>query len=328
MSNKQNILSKKEQAQLKAALIWIWFIKNIKVFIWAVFIILVALTCMGVIKPDTPLLGTVFGSISEAFQGLIKDLDGDYTIWTVIEAIISLGFIVGLAATNFERIALKDIKSKKIKVLLVKAGLYFDKNGKLTKRVEAITNVDIDGDGKADNQEIKPDPDETLFEQVRRSNDELKTIINIDLSEIDKDGNMISTKKEEKEEPEVTEEEFKKEVKVNIFIIVWRKIVKFFKKVFKNIKLVNELGQPDKEKITAAVLESADEVVKKDYNSIMNSTVDQIVEVKEVATEKASADVKPASNTETKVVEKEKPVIQPSTNASPQDALSAILGHK
>ena len=281
---------------------------------------------MGVIKPDTPLLGTVFGSISEAFQGLIKDLDGDYTIWTVIEAIISLGFIVGLAATNFERIALKDIKSKKIKVLLVKAGLYFDKNGKLTKRVEAITNVDIDGDGKADNQEIKPDPDETLFEQVRRSNDELKTIINIDLSEIDKDGNMISTKKEEKEEPEVTEEEFKKEVKVNIFIIVWRKIVKFFKKVFKNIKLVNELGQADKEKVTAAVLESADEVVKKDYDSIMNSTVDQIVEVKEVATEKASADVKPASNTETKV-EKEKPVT-PSTNASPQDALSAILGHK
>ena len=326
MGNKQNILSKKEQAQLKAALIWIWFIKNIKVFIWAIFIILVALTCMGVIKPDTPLLGTVFGSISEAFQGLIKDLDGDYTIWTVIEAIISLGFIVGLAATNFERIALKDIKSKKIKVLLVKAGLYFDKNGKLTKRVEAITNVDIDGDGKADNQEIKPDPDETLFEQVRRSNDELKTIINIDLSEIDKDGNMISTKKEEKEEPEVTEEEFKKEVKVNIFIIVWRKIVKFFKKVFKNIKLVNELGQPDKEKVTAAVLESADEVVKKDYDSIMNSTVDQIVEVKEVATEKASADVKPASNTETKV-EKEKPVT-PSTNASPQDALSAILGHK
>ena len=220
-----------------------------------------------------------------------------------------------------------DIKSKKIKVLLVKAGLYFDKNGKLTKRVEAITNVDIDGDGKADTQEIKPDPDETLFEQVRRSNDELKTIINIDLSEIDKDGNMISTKKEEKEEPEVTEEEFKKEVKVNIFIIVWRKIVKFFKKVFKNIKLVNQLGQPDKEKVTAAVLESADEVVKKDYNSIMNSTVDQIVEVKEVATEKASADVKPASNTETKVVEKEKPVT-PSTNASPQDALSAILGHK
>ena len=30
---------------------------------------------------------------------------------------------------------------------------------------------------------------------------------------------------------------------------VWRKIVKFFKKVFKNIKLVNELGQPDKEKV-------------------------------------------------------------------------------
>ena len=189
MANKQNILSKKERAQLKAALLWIWFIKNIKVFIWAIFIILVALTCMGVIKPDTPLLGTIFGSISEAFQGLIKDLDGDYTVWTVIESIISLGFIVGLAATNFDRIALRDIKSKKIKVLLIKAGLYFDKNGKLTKRAEAIANIDIDGDGKADEQKIVTDKDETLFEQVKHSGEELKTIINIDLSEIDEDGN-------------------------------------------------------------------------------------------------------------------------------------------
>ena len=321
MSNKQSTLSKKERAQLKAALLWIWFIKNIKVFIWAVFIILVALTCMGVIKPDTPLLGTVFGSISEAFQGLIKDLDGDYTIWTVIESIISLGFIVGLAATNFDRIALKDIKSKRIKVLLVKAGLYFDKNGKLTKRIEAITDVDIDGDGKADDQEIVHDPDETLFEQVRRSNEELKTIINIDLSEIDENGNFVSKKKEEEE----TEEEFNKEVKINIFVIVWRKVVKFFKKVFNNIKLVNELETPDKEKVTAAVLESADEVVQNDYDRIMNSTVDQIAEVKEVTTEKAEADVK-TSNTET-VAKKEK-AAKESASSNPQDALSAILGHK
>ena len=320
MSNKQSTLSKKERAQLKAALLWIWFIKNIKVFIWAVFIILVALTCMGVIKPDTPLLGTIFGSISEAFQGLIKDLDGDYTIWTVIESIISLGFIVGLAATNFDRIALKDIKSKRIKVLLVKAGLYFDKNGKLTKRIEAITDVDIDGDGKADDQEIVHDPDETLFEQVRRSNEELKTIINIDLSEIDENGNFVSKKKEE----EQTEEEFNKEVKINIFVIVWRKVVKFFKKVFNNIKLVNELETPDKEKVTAAVLESADEVVQNDYDRIMNSTVDQIAEVKEVTTEKAEADIK-TSNTET-VAKKEK--VKESASSNPQDALSAILGHK
>ena len=321
MANKQNILSKKERAQLKAALLWIWFIKNIKVFIWAIFIILVALTCMGVIKPDTPLLGTIFGSISEAFQGLIKDLDGDYTVWTVIESIISLGFIVGLAATNFDRIALRDIKSKKIKVLLIKAGLYFDKNGKLTKRAEAIANIDIDGDGKADEQKIVTDKDETLFEQVKHSGEELKTIINIDLSEIDEDGNSNISNLEKVQE---TEKESDKEVRVNIFIIIWRTIVNFFKRVFNNIKLVNELEKPDKEKVIASALESAEEVIQNDCDKITLNNVDQIAEVKEVTTEKAEADVKTAANTEIKSEKKPAPVV----SSNPQDALSALLRHK
>ena len=321
MSNKQNILSKKERAQLKAALLWIWFIKNIKVFIWAIFIILVALTCMGVIKPDTPLLGTIFGSISEAFQGLIKDLDGDYTVWTVIESIISLGFIVGLAATNFDRIALRDIKSKKIKVLLIKAGLYFDKNGKLTKRAEAIANIDIDGDGKADEQKIVTDKDETLFEQVKHSGEELKTIINIDLSEIDEDGNSNISNLEKVQE---TEEVSNKEVKVNIFIIIWRTIVNFFKRVFNNIKLVNELEKPDKEKIVSAALESTEEVIQNDCDKITLNNVDQIAEVKEVTTEKAEADVKTTATTEMKMEKKPAPVV----SSNPQDALSALLHHK
>ena len=324
MANKQNILSKKERAQLKAALLWIWFIKNIKAFIWAIFIILVALTCMGVIKPDTPLLGTIFGSISEAFQGLIKDLDdldGDYTVWTVIESIISLGFIVGLAATNFDRIALRDIKSKKIKVLLIKADLYFDKNGKLTKRAEAIANIDIDGDGKADEQKIVTDKDETLFEQVKHSGEELKTIINIDLSEIDEDGNSNVSNLEKVQE---TEKEFNKEVRVNIFIIIWRTIVNFFKRVFNNIKLVNELEKPDKEKVIASALESAEEVIQNDCDKITLNNVDQIAEVKEVTTEKAEADVKTTANTEIKSEKKPEPVV----SSNPQDALSALLRHK
>ena len=322
MSNKQNILSKKERAQLKAALLWIWFIKNIKVFIWAIFIILVALTCMGVIKPDTPLLGTIFGSISEAFQGLIKDLDGDYTVWTVIESIISLGFIVGLAATNFDRIALRDIKSKKIKVLLIKAGLYFDKNGKLTKRAEAIANIDIDGDGKADEQKIVTDKDETLFEQVKHSGEELKTIINIDLSEIDEDGNSNISNLEKVQETE--EKESNKEVRVNIFIIIWRTIVNFFKRVFNNIKLVNELEKPDKEKVIGSALESAEEVIQNDCDKITLNNVDQIAEVKEVTTEKAEADVKTTANTEIKSEKQPTPVV----SSNPQDALSALLRHK
>ena len=72
-------------------------------------------------------------------------------------------------------------------------------------------------------------------------------------------------------------------------------------------------------------MESADEVVQNDYDRIMNSTIDQIAEVKEVTTEKAEADVK-TSNTET-VAKKEK-AAKESVSSNPQDALSAILGHK
>lgn len=332
MSNNQNMLTKKERAQLRAALLWIWFIKNIKVFVWALFIVLVALTCMGVIDGNTPFLGTVFGSISEAFTGLIKDLDGDYTIWKVVEAIISLGFIVGLAATNLDRIALKDIKSKRIKILLVKAGLYFDKNGKLTKRVEIITNTDIDGDGKVDTEPEVVDEDETLVEQFKRSGEELKTIINIDLSEIDKDGNIVSSNTETTTEEVKVEAENEKEVKRNLFIIVWRKIVKFFKKVFTNVKIMNELDNADKDKVNAAVLESLETVAQEEYEKAVTEAIDKISSVQEVETETATLTEKTEEPTivAQPVTEpvKAQEQIRVDVGGNAQDALASILGNR
>ena len=113
-------------------------------------------------------------------------------------------------------------------------------------------------------------------------------------------------------------------VRVNIFIIIWRTIVNFFKRVFNNIKLVNELEKPDKEKVIASALESAEEVIQNDCDKITLNNVDQIAEVKEVTTEKAEADVKTNANTEIKSEKKPEPAVP----SNPQDALSALLRHK
>ena len=126
------------------------------------------------------------------------------------------------------------------------------------------------------------------------------------------------------EKVQETEKESNKEVRVNIFIIIWRTIVNFFKRVFNNIKLVNELEKPDKEKVIASALESAEEVIQNDCDKITLNNVDQIAEVKEVTTEKAEADVKTAANTEMKSEKKPAPVV----SSNPQDALSALLRHK
>ena len=126
------------------------------------------------------------------------------------------------------------------------------------------------------------------------------------------------------EKVQETEKESDKEVRVNIFIIIWRTIVNFFKRVFNNIKLVNELEKPDKEKVIASALESAEEVIQNDCDKITLNNVDQIAEVKEVTTEKAEADVKTNVNTEIKMEKKPAPVV----SSNPQDALSALLRHK
>ena len=49
-------------------------------------------------------------------------------------------------------------------------------------------------------------------------------------------------------------------------------------------ELVNELEKPDKEKIVASALESAEEVIQNDCDKITLNNVDQIAEVKEVTT--------------------------------------------
>lgn len=185
---KSNKLSKAEQFGLRMRLLKIWFVKNLYIMFWVFFIVCIGLTFSGIIKPGTPILGAIFGDLSQKIEDVISELGGNMTVYSVLESIISLGLVIGLCMTKLKRICLSDIRSKKTKIMLIKAGLYFNENGKLAKRIETITKTDLDGDGKiGDKKAEEVEQDENIIEGLRRAGEEFVTIVTLDLSNVEKD---------------------------------------------------------------------------------------------------------------------------------------------
>lgn len=184
--NRKSKLTKWQQFKLRLKLLQIWFIKNIFVFVWILFIVGLGLACGGYITKDTPILGTIFGSVSEDVAAAISQSGGNITVYSVIESIITIGFAFAICAAKLKRLGIKDIKSRKVKVLLIQAGLYFNEDGKLTKRVETITNTDINGDGKIGDMPTDA-TSENIFQSIKRAGEEFVTIVKLDLSEVEED---------------------------------------------------------------------------------------------------------------------------------------------
>lgn len=184
--NGKSKLTKWQQFKLRLKLLQIWFIKNIFVFVWILFIVGLGLACGGYITKDTPILGIIFGSVSEDVAAAISQNGGNVTVYSVIESIITIGFAFAICAAKLKRLGIKDIKSRKVKVLLIQAGLYFNEAGKLTKRVETITNTDIDGDGNIGDIPAE-DTSENIFQSIKRAGEEFVTIVKLDLSEVEED---------------------------------------------------------------------------------------------------------------------------------------------
>ena len=183
-SKSKNKLSFAERMLLRLSLLKFWFIKNLSTFFWSLFIICVGLTFSGVIKDTTPVLGAIFGDLSNAIRDVTKN---GYPIYAIIESLISLGIIIAVCATKFKRLALVDIKSTRCKILLVKAGLYFNEKGKLTKRIEKITKMDLNGDGKIDEKDAADVVrDESIVQGLKRAGEEFVTIVTLDLKNVEK----------------------------------------------------------------------------------------------------------------------------------------------
>jgi hypothetical protein len=176
-------MNKLESLKLRLSLLRIWGLKNLGVFLNLFFVIGVILVFTGQINETTPVVGDIFGPISIALrealtQGFSTPNNGDIFVNSITAALTFL-VTVGLLSTNLKRVALGDIKSVSLKKALVHAGMYFNKDGKLVKRLEEASRVDLDGDNKIGDTGISIDelPREGLLPGLKRAGEELGTIM-------------------------------------------------------------------------------------------------------------------------------------------------------
>lgn len=144
-----------KNTRLKLQLLRIWFIKNLAMFLEIAGIILVILMLTGVIPEDAPVLGAIFGDLLEAIHKILETNDVNQGWVSFISAALSIISAVGMFTLKARSISINDIKSDKLKLTLVQAGLYFNSDGRLVRKVEKATQTDINGDGKIDNEEIE-----------------------------------------------------------------------------------------------------------------------------------------------------------------------------
>lgn len=150
------------QLSIRLRLLWIWFIKNIKVWIKIITIVAVIMVACG-------LIGGELNGVGE-YEALGKTIDWLAGIGG------SIAYTAYAIVKKTKKVLLTDIKSRSLKIAMIKANLYFDENGKICKRIEAKTNLDINGDGKIGDSEAESE-DENLIEGIARSASELHTIL-------------------------------------------------------------------------------------------------------------------------------------------------------
>jgi hypothetical protein len=182
-------MSKFEAFKMRAALLRIWALKNLGVFLNLFFVVGIILVFTGQINENTPVLGGIFGDISIALrealtQGFSTDRGGDIFV-NSITAILTFLVTIGLLSTNVKRIAISDIKSVPLKRAMVSAGLYFNSDGKLVNRLEEAAKIDLNGDGKIGDTGLSIDdiPKEGLFPGLKRAGEELNTIMTLKINE-------------------------------------------------------------------------------------------------------------------------------------------------
>jgi hypothetical protein len=177
--------------------------KNLIVFFELTFFVGLILILTGQIDENTPVLGLIFGELSVSINEALAQNTTTGEFWTDLAAsIITILVSAGILSTNLKRIAIADIKSKKLKKSLIQAGMYFNQNGKLVKRIEEAARIDLNGDNKIGDTGISVDdiPKEGFFPGIKRAGEELGTILTMkietvnDAKDIEKKAELNETK--------------------------------------------------------------------------------------------------------------------------------------
>jgi len=177
-------MTKFQAFKLRMSLLKIWALKNVSVFLEVAIFIIVILVLTGQVTSDTPILGLIPGvdSLTTAIHSFLNDLELNSEFWTKLAgSVLSLFIAIGTLSGGLRRVALKDIKNPKLKRALIQAGLYFNKDGKLVKRIEETIKIDLDGDNKIGDTEesINSTEQERLVPGVKRAFEELGTIMSV-----------------------------------------------------------------------------------------------------------------------------------------------------
>ena len=181
-------MTKFQAFKLRMALLRIWFMKNLSVFFELAFFIIVILILTGQITETTPVLGEIFGELSVSIKSTLAgdSITGEFWV-NLLTTGATLLVSTGLLSTNLKRIAISDIKSKNLKRALVQAGMYFNQDGKLVKRIEETSKIDLNGDGKIGDTGISIDdlPRERFLPGIKRAGEELGTILTMKIETVD-----------------------------------------------------------------------------------------------------------------------------------------------
>lgn len=170
-----------ETFKLRMSLLRIWLVKNSMLFLKITLMAIFVLMLTGNVHEGTPLLGStiypIFKSVLDEINAGITSGFGAATL-DILGAVVSLIFTLLLFRSKLRSIAIDDIKSKKMKVALLKAGLYFDENGQLVQRLENATSSDLNQDGKVGTNNAAINIiDEGLFSGIKRAGKELKIVL-------------------------------------------------------------------------------------------------------------------------------------------------------
>lgn len=305
-----------EATKIRLQLLKIWFIKNISVFVKIAIVIIFVLIICGVVDESIPILGDITNEVNsiasaENWKIAIKSL----------AAIGSILFSIYMFVKKTKRIAIEDIKSKKFKIALINANLYFDEQGRLRKRPKT-NKVDLEEENKVGFTNLENMPKENLLEGVVRASSELGLILTTDIKTNDEEKVLQEAQLNETDEKE-TETKPKKitEIKNKIFTKVKQRLdnLKLSLKELKTPKIEEDVKKENEEDV------SKEEEIQTDNVEIVNVSQDDTTNNKETVVLEEED-----TQTETKEEQtKEEPVIVESKKSplsfSEEERLTNIL---
>lgn len=255
-----------QSLHIKLVMIRLSLFKNLHTLALVAIGIIVALVVGGIITEDTPILGWLFGGLSNVFKNAWDDLQCTNVV-SAIAPIVAIMYSVYTIVTKFRAIGLSDIKSDKIKLMIIRANLVLY-NGFLIsrERYNAIKNTSTTSK-----------TDANIITNTINAAIELGSIVIAKIDTETSDTELLNNANSA-----VTEEELDKATKVS----AWSKIKSGLKSFWSKVKIITvdiinifrkSDDEPEKEVTVIPVIdkqENTEEVVETVEEDTVQPTLD------------------------------------------------------